>query len=76
MHACLKLEYRPSVIASECWNLMRELMLSFMPASVVDATSTHFKNRSDAVFLPQDTVLQYLEHFNLFRKSMPQQQLQ
>ncbi|ELU12343.1 hypothetical protein CAPTEDRAFT_220200 [Capitella teleta] len=65
----VEVEYMPAVVVSECFGLMREFMFSFMPTSVIDATTNHWKTKNDAIYAPQDTVLQYLEHFNNFRKS-------
>ena len=47
---------------------MKELMQSFM-GSVVENMPTQVKNKLDDMYTPSDTINQYLEHFNSFRKT-------
>ena len=63
-----QVEYCPCLIPAECWNLMKELMQSFM-GSVVENLPTLVKNKVDEMYSPSDTINQYLEHFNNFRKT-------
>lgn len=64
----VEVEYCPCSIPAECWNLMKELMQSFM-GSVVENMPTQVKNKLDDMYTPSDTINQYLEHFNSFRKT-------
>jgi len=47
---------------------MREFMQSFL-GNVADTLPTYVKNRLDSMYKPADTMNQYLEHFNNFRKT-------
>ena len=62
----------PCAVANDCWSLMREFMAGFLGNNVTETTTNHFKSKMDAIYTPQDTVLQYLEHFNNFRKTVGQ----
>ena len=46
---------------------MKELMQSFM-GNVVETPPTQVKNKIDDIYTAADTINQYLEHFNNFRK--------
>ncbi|KAL4226133.1 mediator complex subunit Med20 [Mactra antiquata] len=63
----VEVEYSPCSVPTECWNLMRELMQSFM-GNVAETPPTLVKNKMDNFYLPGDTINQYLEHFTNFRK--------
>ena len=63
-----QVEYCPCVIAGECWNLMKEMTQSFL-GSLVDFPPSLLKVKTDTFYTPSDTINQYLEHFNNFRKS-------
>ena len=67
----LQVEYCPCVVATECWPLMKEFMLPLVD-TVADVPSVHFKSKMDAIYMPADTCMQYLEHFNNFRKAAAQ----
>jgi len=45
------------------------MMQNFM-GSVVDHPPAVIKNKKEAFYSPSDTVSQYLEHFNNFRKAV------
>ena len=47
---------------------MKELMQSFM-GPVVENIPLQVKNKQEDMYTPSDTINQYLEHFNNFRKS-------
>lgn len=64
----VEVEYCPCLIPSECWNLMKELMQSFL-GNVAENLPPQVKNKMDAFYSPSDTINQYLEHFTSFRKS-------
>lgn len=69
----LQVEYCPCVVASDCWNLIKEMAQSIV-GNVADNPPMYIKNKTDPVYSPSDTVNQYLEHFNNFRKTAPQGQ--
>ena len=69
----LQMEYLPCVVASDCWNLMKEMAQSIV-GNVADTPPVYFKSKTDPIYTPSDTVNQYLEHFNNFRKTAVQGQ--
>ena len=50
---------------------MKEFMQGFL-GNAVDGPPPHLKNKMNEMFGPADVVLQYLEHFNAFRKAAGQ----
>lgn len=46
---------------------MREFVKSFA-GSIAEMPTNYFKSKMDTEYGPQDTILQYLEHFNNLRK--------
>lgn len=73
----LKVEYRPCVIPSNCWDLIREFMQGFMGSHVTNIIPPYFtapsmmapnQNKQNDIYQPIDTVQQYLEHFSNYRK--------
>ena len=69
----VEIEYLPCVVASDCWNLMKEMAQSIV-GNVADTPPVYFKSKTDPIYTPSDTVNQYLEHFNNFRKTAVQGQ--
>lgn len=74
-----QVEYRPCVIPSNCWDLMREFMQGFMGmANVSSQIPSYFTAQSQSppvthtkqndVYQPMGTIQQYLEHFSNYRK--------
>ncbi|XP_060597390.1 mediator of RNA polymerase II transcription subunit 20-like [Ruditapes philippinarum] len=63
----VEVEYCPCSVPNECWNLMRELMQSFL-GNVAETLPVLVKNKMDTFYTAGDTINQYLEHFNNFRK--------
>ncbi|XP_062613050.1 mediator of RNA polymerase II transcription subunit 20-like [Saccostrea cucullata] len=66
----VEVEYCPCVIMNDCWNMMKELLQSLV-GSAADAPPSILKHKPDTVYTPSDTILQYQEHFNNFRKTVP-----
>lgn len=75
----VEVEYRPCVIALNCWDLMREFMQGFMGANVPNTIPAYFtasspsatnQGKQNEVYLPMDTIQQYLEHFGNYRKQL------
>lgn len=73
----VEVEYRPCLIASNCWELIREFMQGFMGAHVQTTIPTYFigptttmpnVSKQNDIYQPIDTVQQYLEHFSNYRK--------
>ena len=72
-----QVEYRPCVIASNCWELIREFLQGFMGSHVPNAIPAYFTTQSpmnpnhtkqNDIYQPIDTIQQYLEHFGNYRK--------
>lgn len=72
-------EYRPCVIAANCWELVREFMQGFMGSQVSNAIPAFFNTHSlnnanilklNDVYQPIDTINQYLEQFSIYRKQV------
>ncbi|XP_071960676.1 mediator of RNA polymerase II transcription subunit 20-like isoform X2 [Antedon mediterranea] len=64
----VEVEYTPCVIISDCWNLMTEFMQCFM-GNMTPQLPTILTAKRDANYTPSDTIMQYFEHFNNFRKA-------
>lgn len=73
----VEVEYRPCVIASNCWELIKEFMQGFMGSSVPNTIPTYFTvpshniqnhTKQNDIYQPMDTIQQYLEHFGNYRK--------
>ncbi|XP_005109215.1 mediator of RNA polymerase II transcription subunit 20 [Aplysia californica] len=62
----VEVEYSPSLVAMECWNLMKELLQSIV-GNIAETPPQTLKPRMDETFTPTMAMLQYLEHFNNFR---------
>ena len=63
-----QVEYTPCVVVADCWSLLIEFMQGFLGNQTL-AQPNVLANKKDAPYTPMDTVTQYLEHFNHFRKS-------
>ncbi|XP_054711559.1 mediator of RNA polymerase II transcription subunit 20-like isoform X2 [Uloborus diversus] len=64
----VEVEYTPSVVPLSCWDLIRELLQGFM-GNNVHSPSQYLQGKMNEVYTPIDTVQQYMEHFNAFRKA-------
>ncbi|RUS80494.1 hypothetical protein EGW08_011745 [Elysia chlorotica] len=62
----VEVEYCPSAIAADCWNLMKELLQSLI-GGVAESPPRSLKPKMEEVYTPATTMLQYLNHFNNFR---------
>lgn len=70
----IEVEYCPCQVPNDCWNLMKELLQSIV-GNTADTLPAYVKAKMDSLYSPEDTINQYLEHFNAFRKSaVPGQQ--
>lgn len=52
---------------------MKEMAQSIV-GNIADSPPAYIKSKTDPIYTPSDTVNQYLEHFNNFRKSAAQGQ--
>ncbi|GFV75101.1 mediator of RNA polymerase II transcription subunit 20 [Trichonephila clavipes] len=64
----VEVEYTPCVIPLSCWDLMRELLQGFM-GNTVQCPSQYLQGKMNEIYTPVDTVQQYMEHFNAFRRA-------
>ena len=62
----IEVEYEPCVVPSQCWDLMKEFMGGFMKAP--RDPHPFLQSRMNDLFSPVDTIQQYNDHFNSFRK--------
>lgn len=69
----VQVEYRPSAVSSNCTGLFKEIMEGII-GKTVDIPN-YIKLRGNELYTPNDTMKQYLEHFNMLKKAqmMPQQ---
>lgn len=63
----VEVSYLACVVPSLCWELILELMQSFMGSSV-SPLPQYVQSRLNSTFGPPDTIQMYLEKFNEFRK--------
>lgn len=73
----VEVEYRPCLVASSCWELMREFLQGFLGSNVSNSIPAYFTQRinintnhtkANDIYQPIDTINQYLEHFTNYRK--------
>ncbi|XP_044733005.1 mediator of RNA polymerase II transcription subunit 20 [Chrysoperla carnea] len=65
----VEVEYRPCVVPSNCWELMREFLQGFLGSSVPSTPSPYLQSRMNEIYQPIDTIQQYLDHFTQYRKA-------
>lgn len=65
----VEVEYRPCLVPGMCWDLMKEFLQGFLGLSGPTTPPSYLQNRMQDIYSPVDTILQYLEHFTMFRKS-------
>ncbi|XP_022109052.1 mediator of RNA polymerase II transcription subunit 20-like isoform X2 [Acanthaster planci] len=63
----VEVEYTPCIVVPDCWNLLHEFMQSFM-GNQSPSLPTTLLSKQDMPVTPIDTMVQYLEHFNNFKK--------
>lgn len=63
----IEVEYQPCVIPANCFDLLKEFMQGFL-GNVLLSPPLYMQNRMTQIYTPTDTVHQYMEHFNNFRK--------
>lgn len=76
----IEVDYRPCLIPIICWELIREFLQGFLGQYAPTTIPAYFTNavpnphhpvpyqKSNDTYQPIDTVQQYLEHFNNYRK--------
>ncbi len=65
----VEVEYLPCVVAQSCWGLLCEFMRGFLGSIVSQQMPVGLQKKATEVHTPVDTIQQYLEHFNAFRKN-------
>lgn len=73
----VEVEYRPCLIPSQCWELIKEFLQGFLGPNVPAAIPQYFNamsvmnqthSKANDIYQPLDTIQQYLEHFTNYRK--------
>ena len=59
-----------------CWGLLSEFARGFLGSAAPRDMPAYLQRRENEVYTPVDTVQQYLEHFDAFRKNAALQQQQ
>ena len=65
----LEIEYKPSVVANHCWDLLKELS-QCLCGSGVSVANQWMASRMNEMYCPLDTIQQYNHHFNQLRKTV------
>jgi len=65
----VEVEYCPCLVPDNCWSLLAEFMQGFLGSCVSSIPAPYIKAKGNTTFTPEDTIRQYLDHFNQFRKS-------
>ncbi|XP_023248399.1 mediator of RNA polymerase II transcription subunit 20 [Copidosoma floridanum] len=67
----VEVEYGPMIVPTNCWELMREFVHSFLGNTMSHQIPPHLQvnNRMNEVYQPIDTIHQYLDHFGQYRKT-------
>jgi mediator of RNA polymerase II transcription subunit 20 len=79
----VEVDYRPCLVPMSCWELLKEFMQGFMGSHVPNTIPPYFTvmvpsghnptlttPRMNEIYQPIDTIQQYLEHFNNYRKQV------
>jgi mediator of RNA polymerase II transcription subunit 20 len=64
----VEVEYLPCHVIQSCWGLVIEFMQGFLGSVVSSQVPPYLKSRCADNYTPVDTIHQYLENFNAFRK--------
>ena len=80
----IEVEYRPCMVASNCWEIIRELLQGFLGVPISNIIPQYFTSpnlinnsmvhpaqshmKQNEIYQPMDTICQYLEHFQNYRK--------
>ncbi len=65
----VEVEYLPCQVVQSCWSLMVEFMQGFLGSKVTHQVTPYLKSKFNDKYTPVDTIHQYLEQFNILRKS-------
>ena len=65
----IEVEYKPCMIPAYCWELLKEFIQGFLGSSIANSPPFYLQNKMQEIYCPMDTIHQYLEHFNTYRKS-------
>lgn len=61
-------EYRPCLVPSNCWELIKEFLAGFLGPQVPPRLFNPVHSKANDIYQPLDTIQQYLEHFTKIRK--------
>ena len=66
-----EVEYLPCVGVQACWSLLNEFAQGFLGSVVKNNTLPPYlkQKNPNQVYMPADTIHQYLDYFNTFRKT-------
>lgn len=69
---CTQVEYLPSVVAGNCFGLIKEIVQGILGKQV--EIPNYLKLLTNEQYTPNDTMHQYLDHFNMLKKAHLQSQ--
>ncbi|OQR66514.1 mediator of RNA polymerase II transcription subunit 20-like [Tropilaelaps mercedesae] len=61
-------EYQPCAVPASCWDLIRELLEPILGVSLPQPNQ-YLAPRMNELYAPVDTIQQYMEHFNVLRRT-------
>lgn len=64
----VEVEYLPCQVVASCWGLITEFMQGFLGSVVTNQIPPYLQSRYKSIYVPDDTIHQYLEYFNIYRK--------
>lgn len=62
-----EIEYGPCLVPNNCWDLIKEFAQGFLGGTVTQPQQ-YLQGKMNEIYTPVDTIQQYHEHFNNFRK--------
>jgi len=65
----VEIEYRPCVVAEECWELLLEFVQGILGQTAQTAVPRTLQTRMKDIFIPLDTMHQYMDQFTSYRKA-------
>jgi mediator of RNA polymerase II transcription subunit 20 len=65
----VEVEYCPGVVPNNCWGILAEFMQGLLGNCVPSTPPAYISKKGGETYTPSDTVQQYLDHFNQFRKT-------
>lgn len=65
----VEVEYCPGVVPNNCWGILAEFMQGLLGSCVPSSPPPYISKKGSETYTASDTVQQYLDHFNQFRKT-------